>query len=381
MVLNIFPRGKKPETAPAKEPVATLPEPSPEVMESLNTAIDGSDGSDEPKKRPTRRGSRGGRGRARTNGADALDDGIEQEPLDAIAGVEVEAAPAKAPRRASRAKAAIAAPDAEAPPFEGEAPTDATPAEEPAEAPRTRRGTPRQQAEIKAREEEAAGSEGRAPAAAPGPRGGRSNASTTTATTDSNLVRAIEQQSRQIEQLVEAVRRGGGGGGGVSAAPPARVGVFVDAANVELASDRLRARFDWRKILDMLTRDRQLVRAIAYSPVHDDPGVSIETQRFVEPFLDKGYKVVTKPLKRFQDGTIKANVDIEMALDVMEMLDRLDVVCLISGDGDFQRLVEVVQSKGVRVEVVAVGNSTAGNLRKAADHYIDLQQHLRDIRA
>ena len=49
----------------------------------------------------------------------------------------------------------------------------------------------------------------------------------------------------------------------------------------------------------MLTRDRQLVRAIAYSPVHDDPGVSIETQRFVEPFLGKGYKVFTKPLKRF----------------------------------------------------------------------------------
>ncbi len=158
------------------------------------------------------------------------------------------------------------------------------------------------------------------------------------------------------------------------------MGIFVDAANIELASDRMRARFDWKKILEMLTRDRVLVRAIAYSPVHDDPGVSIETQRFVEPFLDRGYKVVTKPLKRFQDGTVKANVDIELALDVIEMLDRLDVVCLVSGDGDFQRLVEVVQAKGVRVEVVAVGSSTASNLRHAADHYIDLQGKLRDVR-
>ena len=109
--------------------------------------------------------------------------------------------------------------------------------------------------------------------------------------------------------------------------------------------------------------------------------VSIETQRFAEPFLGKGYKVVTKPLKRFADGTIKANVDIELALDIMEMLDRLDVVCLVSGDGDFQRLVEVVQGKGVRVEVVAVGSSTAANLRNAADHYIDLQSVLPKIRA
>lgn len=366
MVLNIFPRGKKPETAPAKEAVATLPEPSPEVMESLDN---GAENGDEPKKRPTRRGSRGGRGRTRATGADSLDDGIEEAP-EAVADIEV--APAKAPRRASRAKAVVAAPESGAPADEPVVADDAAAAEAPVAAPRSRRGTPRQQTEIKAREESPT-----SPVAAPEPRGGRAASSSA----DGNLVRAIEQQSRQIEQLIEAVRRGGSGGGGISAAPPARVGVFVDAANVELASDRLRARFDWRKILDMLTRDRQLVRAIAYSPVHDDPGVSIETQRFVEPFLDKGYKVVTKPLKRFQDGTIKANVDIEMALDVMEMLDRLDVVCLISGDGDFQRLVEVVQSKGVRVEVVAVGNSTAGNLRKAADHYIDLQQHLRDIRA
>ena len=165
------------------------------------------------------------------------------------------------------------------------------------------------------------------------------------------------------------------------AAPPARVGIFVEVANVELAGDRLRARFDWGKILHLLTRDRQLVRAIAYSPVHDDPGVSIETQRFVEPFLERGYKVVTKPLKRFADGSIKANVDIELALDVIEMLNRLDVVVLMSGDGDFQRLVEVVQSKGVRVEVVAVGSSTASNLRHAADHFMDLQARLKDVRA
>tara|TARA_Y100000588_G_scaffold266797_1_gene281823 strand:- start:1240 stop:1602 length:363 start_codon:yes stop_codon:yes gene_type:complete len=114
------------------------------------------------------------------------------------------------------------------------------------------------------------------------------------------------------------------------------------------------------------------VRAIAYSPVHDDPGVSRETQRFVEPFLGKGYKIVTKPLKRFADGSIKANVDIELALDAFTMSDRLDIAVLISGDGDFQHLVEVLQGRGIRVEVAGLGASVAGNLKKAADRYIEL---------
>lgn len=196
------------------------------------------------------------------------------------------------------------------------------------------------------------------------------------------ILRAIEDQGRQIERLARAHEDSMRRFTTSVAAPPARVGVFVDAANIELACDRLRppVRLSWKKVLDLLTRDRQLVRAVAYCPVHDDPGVSIETQRFVEPFLDKGFKLFTKPLRRFQDNTIKANVDIEMALDILEMLDRLDVVCLVSGDGDFQRLVELVQGRGVRVEVVGVGSSTATNLRNAADQYVDLQSRLKELR-
>ncbi|MBE7517981.1 MAG: NYN domain-containing protein [Thermoflexaceae bacterium] len=192
----------------------------------------------------------------------------------------------------------------------------------------------------------------------------------------------MDLQNRQIERLIhlqEDMAKRIGDGARV-AAPPARVGVFVDAANVELAIDRLRTRLDWGKVLRMLTEGRQLVRAMAYSPIHDDPGVSMETQRFVEPFLDHGYKIVTKPLKRFADGSIKANVDIELALDVITMLDRLDIVCVVSGDGDFQRLVEVVQSRGVRVEVVGVGSSVASNLRNAADTFIDLATRTRDLK-
>jgi len=350
MVLNIFPRPKKAVSAPEPELEAALPEPSTESLDDL-----------EPKKRPTRRGSRGGRGRGQNNGDAATEPTGQSDSPDTGAADEIAPRPA---RRSTRARASAnvdserdgAMPDAE----NGEPPARQS------DRPRASRAPKSPRAESPSTE---------APAEAP---------SGKAAGTQATMLRAIEQHSHQIEQLIrlqEENARRGGSHGATAAPPPPRVGIFVDSANIELACDRLKTRFDWKKILEMLTHDRQLVRAIAYSPVHDDPGVSIETQRFVEPFLGKGYKVFTKPLKRFQDNTIKANVDIELALDVMEMIDRLDVVCLVSGDGDFQRLVEVVQTKGVQVEVVAVGSSTASQLRHAADHYIDLQQRLKEIRA
>ena len=182
------------------------------------------------------------------------------------------------------------------------------------------------------------------------------------------LTRLVEMQEQMIERL------SGKGSGSAKTAMLPRVGVFVDSANVELARDRTRGGrpIDWGLVLDRVTKGRRLVRAIAYSPVHDDPGVSRETQRFVEPFLGKGFKIVTKPLKRFADGSIKANVDIELALDVITMADRLDIAVLASGDGDFQHLVEVLQSRGIRVEVAGLGQSVAGTLKNAADEYIEL---------
>jgi len=99
-----------------------------------------------------------------------------------------------------------------------------------------------------------------------------------------------------------------------------------------------------------------------------------EAQRFVQPVLNNGYKIVTKPWKRFADGSMKANFDIELAVDILTMSDRLDIVILMSGDGDFRRVCELVESKGVRVEVVAFAASTAMELRSVADQYIDLGQ-------
>lgn len=344
MVLNIFPRREQPIAAPAIEPEPALPEPAEDAIDET--------------KRRTRRGTRGGRGRRKPAGeGTGLQEGLEPEaPVAEEPAAQEAPAPTRGRGRTTRAAAAAATAPAEAPAAEdGEAP-----------APRTRR--PRTTAPAA----------GDAAAAAPAGQPTGDLAA---------LTAALNAQAQQIAQLVrvqeDLVRRVGSGApaAGPAGANVARVGVFVDAANIELACDRLRARVNWRKLLDHLTEGRQLVRAIAYSPVHDDPNVSLETQRFAEPFVDRGFRVVTKPLKRFADGTIKANVDIEMALDIVEMLDRLDVVCLVSGDGDFQRLVEVVQAKGVRVEVVSVGPSTASNLRNAADRFIDIQSILPRVKA
>jgi len=162
----------------------------------------------------------------------------------------------------------------------------------------------------------------------------------------------------------------------------ARVGIFVDVPTVMYAAEREHTKLDYAKLLRFLVRDRELVRASAYAPISgDDAQLKLETQKFVQPFVDLGYRIVTKPWKRYADGTLKANFDVELAIDVLTMSDRLDIVTLVSGDGDFRRLVELVESKGVRVEVVAFGPSTAAELRAVADEYTDLNDHLVELRA
>jgi uncharacterized LabA/DUF88 family protein len=160
-----------------------------------------------------------------------------------------------------------------------------------------------------------------------------------------------------------------------------RVGIFVDVPNVMYAAERVGVTLDFGKLLAMLSRGREMVRASAYAPISDDPSVRLDTQRFVQPFAGHGYRIVTKPLKRYADGSMKANFDVELAMDVLTMSDRLDTVTLVSGDGDFRRLVELVESKGVRVEVVAFSQSTAAELRALADEYIDLNDRLAELRA
>lgn len=166
---------------------------------------------------------------------------------------------------------------------------------------------------------------------------------------------------------------------GIAAGMP-RAGIFVDAPNVVYAAESARVAIDYGRMLDFLGRGREMVHAIVYAPVTEESGYRFEGQRFVAPFLKKGYKLVTKPLKRFPDGTAKGNFDIELAIDIVTMSQRLDVVILISGDSDFSRLIELIQSRGVRVEVVAFASNVSWELVQMADVFIDIGEYLHEFR-
>ena len=152
-----------------------------------------------------------------------------------------------------------------------------------------------------------------------------------------------------------------------------RLGIFVDVPNLMYGVEGGRP-VHMGRLLNMLREGRQLVRATAYSPISDDPREPIEHQKFVAPFVPYDYRIVTKSLKRFADGSIKGNFDVEMAIDMVSMAGRVDVIAIVSGDADFARAVEAVQNQGVRVEVVAFAGSTSLEMKALADHYLELGQ-------
>ncbi len=197
----------------------------------------------------------------------------------------------------------------------------------------------------------------------------------------------LEQFTREIGATLKSLqaavsdmqsRAGDGGGAGATAHP--RVGIFVDVPNLIYAAERRKIDLDFGRVLEYFTRGRELVRATAYAPITDDPQAKLESQRFAHHFIGHPYRIVTKPLKRFSDGSMKANFDIELAVDILTMSERLDVVVLMSGDGDFVRVVELVASRGVRVEVCAFAEAAATELRGVADRFIDIGQHLEEFK-
>ncbi|MBX7110525.1 MAG: NYN domain-containing protein [Dehalococcoidia bacterium] len=181
------------------------------------------------------------------------------------------------------------------------------------------------------------------------------------------LAQALTEQNRKLSELQERLQSLGEQV--ERSARHARLGIFVDVPNLLYGTDRP---IDMGRLLDYLSDGREVVRATAYAPVSDNPMEPVQQQRFVAPFVPYEYRIVTKPLKRFADGSIKGNFDVEMAVDMLTMADRLDVVAIVSGDADFARVVEEIQSKGVRVEVVAFAGSTSQEMRALADRYVEV---------
>jgi uncharacterized LabA/DUF88 family protein len=163
--------------------------------------------------------------------------------------------------------------------------------------------------------------------------------------------------------------------------PQERLALFIDGANLYAAARSLGFDIDYKKLLLLFQEKGRLLRAFYYTAMFEDQEYSP-----IRPLVDwldyNGYTMVTKPTKEFTDALgrrkIKGNMDIELAIDMMEMAPALDHIVLFSGDGDFRRLVEAVQRKGVRVTVVSTIRSqppmVADELRRQADHFLELTE-------
>ncbi len=162
--------------------------------------------------------------------------------------------------------------------------------------------------------------------------------------------------------------------------PQERIGIFIDGSNLYAAARALNFDIDYKRLLEYFSSEGRLIRAFYYTALFDDQEYSP-----IRPLVDwldyNGYTMVTKPTKEFTDAQgrrkIKGNMDIELAVDVLEMAENLDHIVIFSGDGDFRRLVEVVQRKGARVTVVSTVRSqppmVADELRRQADYFIELK--------
>ena len=164
-----------------------------------------------------------------------------------------------------------------------------------------------------------------------------------------------------------------------------RIALFIDGPNLYQGARSLGMQLDYMKILYFFHERGRLIRAFYYTAVPDSRGGPEDNFVSIRPLVDflsyNGYHVVTKPTKKFEDrdGSIrvKGNMDVELAIDMLQMSKHIDHAILFSGDGDFRRLVEAVQLEGVQVTVISTVKSSppmcADDLRRQADVYIDLE--------
>ena len=158
-----------------------------------------------------------------------------------------------------------------------------------------------------------------------------------------------------------------------------RTALFIDGANLYATAKALGFDIDYKRLLKEFQGQGQLVRSFYYTALIEDQEYSS-----IRPLIDwldyNGYRVVTKPTKEFVDSLgrrkVKGNMDIELAIDALELAPYIDHMVLFSGDGDFRSLVEAMQRRGVRVSVVSTITSqppmVADELRRQADEFIDI---------
>ena len=222
-----------------------------------------------------------------------------------------------------------------------------------------------------------------APASAyPAARAGENGLSTGSMNQFANVVsQAIQTQT---DRMIAEMRRANQAPTSVSVTLPPfpsteRVGVFVDVANLLYSARTLRIGVDFGKLLDFLRGNRRLVRAHAYCPTSPQAG---DEQMFLQAVKGLGYRITTKNYKTFSSGAKKADLDLDLCMDVVRLVDgkAVDCVVLVSGDSDFMPMLDYCSDHGVRVEVAAFDEAMSATLRQSCDLFINLSM-LDEIRA
>lgn len=168
--------------------------------------------------------------------------------------------------------------------------------------------------------------------------------------------------------------------------PREKIALFIDGANLYSTAKAIGFDIDYKRLLKEFQSKGYLLRAYYYTAL-------VEEQEYssIRPLIDwldyNGYKVVTKPVKEFVDSSgrrkIKGNMDIELAVDAMQLIDHVDHIVLFSGDGDFRSLVEALQRRGRKVSVVSTLQTQppmiADDLRRQADHFIELSSLMQRV--
>jgi len=152
-----------------------------------------------------------------------------------------------------------------------------------------------------------------------------------------------------------------------------RLGIFVDVQNMFYSAKALhQSKIDYSKLLQEIVADRDLIRAVAYAVHKPD----VDQSGFSDALKRLGYEIKSKELRLRPDGTAKGDWDMGIAIDTIAMAPKLDTIVLVSGDGDFVPLVEMLKAHGCRVEVVSFRKSTAVELVEASTQYTAIEESM-----
>ncbi|MEB3228646.1 MAG: NYN domain-containing protein [Synechocystis sp.] len=155
-----------------------------------------------------------------------------------------------------------------------------------------------------------------------------------------------------------------------------RVAIFIDGSNLFYAALQLGIEIDYTKLLHCLTGGSRLLRAFFYTGVDRS---NEKQQGFLLWMRRNGYRVIAKDLVQLPDGSKKANLDVEIAVDLMSLVGSYDTAVVVSGDGDLAYAADAVSYRGARIEVVSLRSMTSDSLINVSDRYVDLDSIKEEI--